>query len=231
MKDTTSSVWLKAAGLILWIALMGALAWLAMAKGWFEPQRLQHFLERLGPFAPLAFMGLMALAVVSTSLPTIVLDIAAGIIFGPIMGTLYAVIGAEVGALIAFFVARRLGRDAMTRMLKKDISFCDRCARRQLPTIIFLTRLIPVFNFDLVSYGAGLTAIPLPAYALATFLGMIPPTFIFVTYGQSVIAHLHPVVTMLLALVMVALFFLVPIWIKRKNPFGLHDRMKGEGPQ
>jgi len=71
----------------------------------------------------------------------------------------------------------------------------------------------------------------MPAYALATFLGMIPPTFIFVTYGQSVTANLHPVVTVLLTLLMVILFFLVPIWIKRKNPFGLHDWMKGEEPQ
>ncbi len=60
---------------------------------------------------------------------------------------------------------------------------------------------------------------------------MIPPTFIFVTYGQSVVAHLHPVVTTAPALVMVALFFLVPICIRSSNPFGLYDRMKGEEAQ
>jgi hypothetical protein len=46
-----------------------------------------------------------------------------------------------------------------------------------------------------------------------------------------VTANLHPLVTVLLTLVMVALFFLVPLWIKRKNPFGLHDWMKGEESQ
>jgi len=122
MKKSTPNAWRKASGLILWIALMGALTWLAMDKGWFEPQRLQHLLESLGVFAPLVFMGMMAFAVISTFVPTLVLDIAAGIIFGPILGTLYAVLGAEVGALMAFFVARGLGRDAMTRILKRDVT-------------------------------------------------------------------------------------------------------------
>jgi len=227
MSATKWDPWLKASGLILWVGLMGVFAWSAMTSGWFDPERINALLKTMGVFAPLVFIGLMALAVISTFLPTLVLDIAAGVVFGPVAGTLYAVIGAELGAILAFLISRKLGREAMTHIFKKDIDFCDRCARRQLPYIIFFSRLLPVFNFDLVSYGAGLTAIPLRSYALATLLGMIPPTFLLVAYGESVVATLPPILTVFFSLVMIVLFFLVPVWIKHKNPFGLYDKMKG----
>lgn len=52
------------------------------------------------------------------------------------------------------------------------------------------------------------------------------PNFVFVAYGESVMLTLHPAVTVLLALVMVTLFFFVPVRIRRRTPFGLYDRMK-----
>ncbi len=52
------------------------------------------------------------------------------------------------------------------------------------------------------------------------------PNFVFVAYGESVMLTLHPAVTVLPALVMVTRFFFVPVWIRRRNLFGLYDRMK-----
>lgn len=219
--------WLKAFALILWITLLGAFAWSGMASGWFETEKIKTLLETMGGLAPIVFMALMALAVITTFLPTLVLDIVAGAAFGPVLGTLYAVAGAELGAILAFLIGRKLGREAIAHIFKKDINFCDRCAHRQLPYVIFLSRLFPVFNFDLISYGAGLTAIPLRSYALATLLGMVPPTFLLVAYGESIIANIHPFLTLFFSLIMVILFFVVPTLIKRMNPLGLYDKMKG----
>jgi uncharacterized membrane protein YdjX (TVP38/TMEM64 family) len=218
---------------IFLLALVGVMAGLALAgikKGWYEPQVIEASLRDMGAFAPLGFMVLMAFAVVTIVLPSIVLDAVAGVVFGPFMGTVYAVLGAEAGALIAFFTARKLGRAAITKVLKKDIAFCDICAKRQLPFIIFVTRLIPFFSFELVSYGAGLTAISSWAYAISTLLGMIPPTFMMVYFGKAVFSGIYYGVSLSLGSLMVLLFFLVPIWIKKKNPWGLYDRIFASKP-
>ena len=74
-------------------------------------------LERLGSFAPLGFMLIMALTVVSP-LPSLPLDIAAGIFFGPYLGTLYSALGALAGSIISFTIARLLGRTLIERFLE-----------------------------------------------------------------------------------------------------------------
>jgi uncharacterized membrane protein YdjX (TVP38/TMEM64 family) len=116
------------------------------------------------------------------------LDLAAGAAFGPFYGALYAVIGAEIGAIVCFLIARSLGREALFRVLKTESTFCQTCTDHQLMGVVFLARLIPVFSFDVVSYGAGLSNISLKSYALATLAGMAPPTFAFTYLGRSVVS-------------------------------------------
>lgn len=213
---------------ILLVALVGVMTVLSLAglkRGWYEPRFIETFLLRMGVLAPLGFIFLMAFAVVTILLPSVILDAVAGVVFGPFMGTVYAVLGAEAGALIAFFAARKLGRPGISRLLRRDIAFCDTCARRQLPLIIFITRLLPFVSFELVSYGAGLTAIPAGRYAISTLLGMIPPTFLMVYFGKAAFSGIYVGVAVSLGLLMVLLFFLVPIWIKKKNPWRLYDRI------
>ncbi len=162
------------------------LAWTGEVKYWLDPERITHFLQGFGTLAPMVYMLAMAAAVVISPIPSIPLDVAAGAFFGPLMGTVYSVLGAEVGALISFLIARLLGREVITRWLKTDIGFCHLCAERNLFIVILIARLLPVFSFDLVSYGAGLTRISTRGFAVATLLGMIPPTFVFNYFGSGI---------------------------------------------
>jgi len=116
------------------------------------------------------------------------LDLAAGAVFGPFYGALYALIGAEIGTIGCFLLARALGRDALSKLLKVDAVFCQMCTDHQLMGLMFLARFIPVFSFDIVSYGAGLTNISLKAFALATLVGMAPPTFALTYFGSSIVS-------------------------------------------
>jgi uncharacterized membrane protein YdjX (TVP38/TMEM64 family) len=217
--------WLKGMFLLVLVLGLAAAAWTAVSKGWLDIDHFESLLRDLGPLGPLVFILVMALAVVTSLIPSLPLDVLAGAVFGPWLGTLYALIGAEIGALLAFVIAKGLGREAIVRLLKKDIAFCDACAERQLAVFIFIARLIPLFSFELISYGAGLTKIPAWKYALATLLGMAVPTFLFVSFGKTVFAGFHPAWAVAAGLAMVVLLFVGPIWIKRKNPWGLFDRM------
>jgi uncharacterized membrane protein YdjX (TVP38/TMEM64 family) len=188
----------------------------AVAAGWwgvssFDYERylslnvLTQWLHDAGPLAPLLLIGSMATAVVIPPIPSLPLDLAAGAAFGPFYGALYAVAGAEIGAIACFLIARALGRNPLSRFLKTETTFCRMCTDRQLMGVMFLARLIPVFSFDVVSYGAGLTNISLKTFALATLFGMAPPTLAFAYLGSSVLSARWPFIAAGVAMV---LFFL-----------------------
>lgn len=183
------------------------LQWLDVQE-FLDPERLVTHLRAAGPLAPVLFVLLMAMAVVISPIPSLPLDLAAGVTFGVVAGTAYAVIGAEIGAIISFLIGRALGRETLTRIFRTEIRFCERCSDRHLVLFVFLARLLPIFSFDLVSYGAGLTNMSLRAFAVATLLGMIVPTFALTYAGSTVISGGWLLV--LLGLSMVALFLLIP---------------------
>ncbi len=191
-----------------------------------DPDYVDEFLNRAGAFAPFALMGAMALAVVVSPLPSLPLDIAAGIRFGPVLGTLYAALGALVGSMISFGIARLLGRHLVEKIVGGHISFCQECSDRLLTRIIFVSRLIPVLSFDLISYGAGLTKMSLRNFALATFIGQLPLTFVYVSSGAFLASG--RLVIVIGGALAVVLFLALPRWIEKYDLFGMRRLFQHE---
>ncbi len=189
-----------------------------------EPDAIRGWLEAAGPAAPLLFMAVMASAIVVSPIPTLPLDIAAGTFFGPLLGTVYAVTGALLGSVISFAIARFLGRDAVAKLLGGHISFCETCSNHLLFGVVLVSRLVPVVSFDLVSYGAGLTRMSVGAFALATGIGMIPLTYLYVAFGAAVVAR--PELAIGLGLLFVASFLLLPRLIERYDLLGLRKHFR-----
>ena len=160
----------------------------------FDPDWIEKFLQRAGWWAPFAFILLRIAAIMVTVVPNAPLDIAGGALFGPFWGTVYSLLGSEAGAIVCFLLARSLGREAITRLLHREITFCDRIADRHLVFVVLFARLEPIFSFALVSYGAGLTRMSLRTFALSTLVGMTPGTIILNYYGKSFFSgnHLPP---------------------------------------
>lgn len=220
--------WIKLGALLA--VLVGAYvvaAWLDLGA-LLRPERVADQLHAAGPFGPLLFMALMATAVVISPIPSLPLDLAAGATFGVTMGTVYAVIGAEIGAILSFLIGRFLGREALTKLLRIDVSFCERCSDRHLALAVFLSRLLPIFSFDLVSYGAGLTNMSLRAFAVATLLGMIGPTFLLTYAGEQV--NSGEWVLIVLGLAMVALLLFIPKLMVRYRAARWVEFIRGETP-
>jgi len=193
-----------------------------------DPKVLVNQLKAMGSLAPLVFMGFMVLAVVVSPIPSLPLDIAAGIAFGPFWGMVYAVIGAEVGAILSFLIGRVLGREVLGRLLKPNVSFCEMCSDHHLLGLVFVARLLPIFSFDIVSYGAGLTKMSLKAFALATLLGMMPPTFALTYLGGSVPTLQWPII--LSGLLLFGLFLFLPKLILRNRSTWWVRLIQGETP-
>jgi uncharacterized membrane protein YdjX (TVP38/TMEM64 family) len=223
--DTRSKV--KAVLLVIILIVLGVLAWRKIPPEWFDPEWIENLLLGWGFLAPLAFVLIRIIAIVVTVVPNAPLDIAAGMLFGPFWGTVYSLMGSEGGAIACFLLARGLGGDAVTHLLHRDITFSDRIARRELAYIVLFARLEPVFSFSLVSYGAGLTRMSLIAFALSTLVGMTPGTILLNYYGRSFFTG-NILLQIGLGLALVVLLLVIPVWIKKKNPWGWYDKVAGE---
>jgi uncharacterized membrane protein YdjX (TVP38/TMEM64 family) len=186
---------------------------------WFQPQRITELLDQTGIWAPLAYMALMACAVIITPIPSLPLDIAAGAFFGVWLGTLYSLLGALIGASVAFGLARYLGRGMVEKLVRGHISFCRQCSNKLLTKVVFLSRLVPFISFDVVSYGAGLTNISFSGFALATLFGMFPLTLAYNYFGATLV--LNKWLSMALGGTIVLIFFALPSLIERHDFLGL----------
>ena len=212
------SQWVFRFSFLATAALLMAAIWLLLRQlgmpASLAPAALSDWLLHQGTMGPLFLILMMILAVVVGPIPTLPISAAAGLVYGMFTGTAIAVIGALAGALIAFYLARILGREAVQRKLDHNPVFSARGSQRFLFMAVLLTRLIPLFSFALVSYAAGVTAIKVWRYALATAVGMLPMTFVFAGLGQSF--ELNPVVTVLAAAVVLMIMSSLPFYLRRR---------------
>ncbi|ADH85382.1 TVP38/TMEM64 family protein [Desulfurivibrio alkaliphilus] len=119
-------------------------------------------------------------------LPGFILTVGAGAIFGLAGGFVAVSLGSTVGAALAFLLGRFLAREAVERKVAGNSKFAaiDAAVAQKGWKIVFLTRLSPVFPFNLINYAYGLTRIPFPHYVLASWIGMMPGTLLYVYAGS-----------------------------------------------
>ncbi len=176
------------------IALSIALALILIGIYWYfadtsllselsDTAQLQQWVSNLGPLGPIAIVGLMAVAIVFTPIPSAPIALTAGALYGHAWGTLYILAGAEIGALLAFALARFLGYRIIHRWFGKRLDFLPHRSQWVLMAIVFASRLLPFLSFDIVSYAAGLTPLKAWRFALATLLGILPASFALAHFG------------------------------------------------
>ncbi|WP_293080880.1 MULTISPECIES: TVP38/TMEM64 family protein [unclassified Moorena] len=158
------------------------------SSGGFNPQELLRnalqWIDSLGPIGAIAFIAIYIIAAVAF-LPGSILTLGAGVVFGVVLGSIYVFIGATIGATAAFLVGRYLARDWIAQKIAGNDKFSaiDEAVGQEGLKIVFLTRLSPVFPFNLLNYAYGLTGVSLKDYVLGSF-GMIPGTVMYVYIGS-----------------------------------------------
>ncbi len=175
-------------GLSLIAGLLTATPALAQEGGGFNPQdwllSALQWIDGLGFAGGLAFMAIYIVATVAF-LPGSILTLGAGVIFGIAMGSVYVFVGATLGAIAAFLVGRYLARGWVSQKIagNQNFSAIDQAVAHEGFKIVLLTRLSPVFPFNLLNYAFGITGVGLKDYALGS-VGMIPGTIMYVYIGS-----------------------------------------------
>lgn len=144
-----------------------------------------QWVSGLGPLGYLAFGVIYILAAV-LFIPGSVLTLGAGVVFGVVTGSLVVIVSATLGATAAFLIGRYLARDWVSRQIEGNEKFkaIDEAVATEGWKIVGLTRLSPIFPFNLLNYAYGVTQVSLRDYFLASFFGMMPGTVMYVYIGS-----------------------------------------------
>lgn len=144
-----------------------------------------QWVENTGTAGPIVFFILYVIATVFM-LPGTILTLGAGFVFGVVKGSILVSLSSTAGATAAFAVGRYLARDRVERRVKKSKTFLamDQAVGREGWKIVGLARLSPIFPFNLLNYAFSLTRVSLRDYVLASWIGMIPGTVLYVYIGS-----------------------------------------------
>ncbi|MBD2664768.1 DedA [Richelia sinica FACHB-800] len=162
---------------------------LIVSRNW---QVLEHanqsilWIQSLGKFAPIVFIFCYNIATI-LFIPGSIMTLKGGFLFGLFWGSIYVFIAAVLGAICAFLIGRYLSRDWVNKQLEKHPRFqaIDAAVAQAGWKIVLLTRLSPVFPFNLLNYAFGVTQVSLKDYVLGSF-GIIPGTLLYVYMGSLV---------------------------------------------
>jgi pyruvate/2-oxoglutarate dehydrogenase complex dihydrolipoamide dehydrogenase (E3) component/membrane protein YqaA with SNARE-associated domain len=156
-------------------------------REYFQPMKAREAILAFGIWAPLIFIFFYILITVFF-IPGSPFSILAGTIFGPIFGTLYIVLGAGIGSAITFLFTRFFGRDLIE---KKFANYLKKIKEQELSLkkngflAVLLLRLLPIIPYNVLNYILGLTKIRFKDYFLGTVIGIIPGSFIYAFFGDS----------------------------------------------
>jgi len=191
------------------IMLLVVVLYLCRESGMFAnptAEGLKEYIAACGIWGPIVYM-IMFSVIPSGS----VIAIAGGMAFGIYWGTLYTIIGATLGATVAFHISRLLGRGAVEKLVKGKMLIVEDGIEHGGFMLIFILRLIPIIPFNVISFGAGLTKIKYSDYLLATMIGIIPGSLVFVNLGDKTLDVRSPefvlAVGLLLLLIIVSTIF------------------------
>ncbi|UTR14843.1 TVP38/TMEM64 family protein [Salipaludibacillus sp. LMS25] len=200
------------------LTLIGILIYFNNTHLKLHPDQIQRTVLSFGIWAPIMFIIIFSLRPF-VLFPSSVLAIAGGLSFGPVLGPLVTYVGSLSGAIVSFLVVRKLGG----RLNQKEWQGRGKSLQKNIESngfyYVMALRIIPVINFDFVSYLSALSRISFYKYVGATMLGIIPGTLAFNLLGASFVdLSLHMILlTTFMFIVALAIPIIIRKVMKKKN--------------
>lgn len=143
------------------------------------------WIANLGAWGPIAFIIIYIIATIFL-IPGSALTLGGGLIFGVVKGSILVSIASVAGATLAFLIGRYLLRTWVEKQIDTQPKFkaIDVAVAKQGWKIVGLTRLSPLFPFVFLNYAFGVTKVSLRDFCLASWIGMLPGTIMYVYLGS-----------------------------------------------
>ena len=183
---------------------------------------LRDWIDSFGVVAPVVFIVIYVVATVAF-LPGAPLSLLAGLVFGAAWGTVWTVIGATLGATLAFLIGRYAARGLVESWTASNerVRKLDEGVEKHGWRMLLITRLVPLFPFNLQNYAYGLTRIGVGSYVSLTALCIVPGVIVYTFAGGSLASAREDLTRTFAYLGVAAVFFvlvsLIPGWLRRRN--------------
>ena len=154
-----------------------------------DRERLQGFLNSLGPLSFIGFIFLQALQVIAAPVPGEVTGLIGGYLYGPFLGVLLSTIGLTLGSWLAFFLSKTFGRPFVDKFVsRKTLDKYDYLLHHKGAFLVFILFLIPGFPKDILCYILGLGHLSTREFLAISTVGRFAGT-VLLTVGGSYLRH------------------------------------------
>ena len=176
--------------ILLVVVLNGFFGWVDIFSSPESLPALQQALEENLLKAMLIYIAVSALGCALLALPGVIFAVAAGVLFGPLRGTIVCAIATTLGACLAFLGGRYFLRDAIKPIVMKNKYirrfFFDESGKNYL-FLLMITRLVPLFPYNLQNFAYGITDVGFWPYMLYSFIFMLPGTAAYTIAAAGVV--------------------------------------------
>ena len=171
------------------------------------------------PAAILIYTAATVVGSVVLAVPGVTFAIIAGLVFGPVLGTFCCVLAATLGAMAAFIAGRFFLKDSIKPAIEKNALLkkwlFDETGRNEM-FILMITRLVPVFPYNLQNFAYGVTDISFAAYSIGSFIFMIPGTAMYTIGFAGLADSEHRVLYFGIAALLAVVVFGAAALLRRK---------------
>lgn len=178
---------------------------------------IREWILSLGAFGPLVYILIYIVAVVF-AIPGSVITVMGGVLFGSVVGVLSVSVASTIGASLAFLVSRHFARDSIAQRFANNKKFhhLNQLTKEHGAIIVAITRLVPLFPFNLLNYGFGLTRVPFWTYVFWSWICMLPGTILYVVGADAVATAISEKrVPWLLVIILVVIGVIITILVKQ----------------
>ena len=169
--------------------------------------------------AILIYISATVVGSVVLAVPGVTFAIIAGLVFGPVLGTFCCVLAATLGAMAAFIAGRFFLKDSIKPAIEKNALLrkwlFDETGRNEM-FILMITRLVPVFPYNLQNFAYGVTDISFAAYSIGSFIFMIPGTAMYTIGFAGLADSEHRALYIGIAVLLAVIVFGTAAWLRKR---------------
>lgn len=191
----------------------------------------------LGFLGIFLFIGIMAIQGLIVPIPSEVVLLATGMIWGWFFGGIMGIIGSMAASLLCFYISRKGGRPLAKKFVgESGLEMADKIIKKHGIKAVIVFRFIPFISFDVISYASGLVDIDIKKYSIGTLIGSIFRAFFYSIWGallgftppidttdvavieaQSEVFNIILLIVLALLLSMFLLYYLFSKYYQKKN--------------
>lgn len=153
------------------------------------------------------------------ALPGVTFALFSGILFGPILGIILCSISATMSASISFIISRFFLKESVKPLIEKNkylnkILFED--GNKNAIMLLMITRLVPLFPYNIQNFAYGITDISFILYTIYTFIFMLPGISLFTIASAGIISKENRILYFLISGIIFVFVLTISIYLKKK---------------